>query len=101
MGQQCKCEILPDKTRMCAQEKLIAHFRYLNQECISLYTNWRFEFSTIYPPPVQIQNTHLAKLSIFYQSMVESLQDFRVILVIALDLVEQIQKQARQGRNEK
>jgi hypothetical protein len=68
------------------------------KECISLYMNWRFEFSTVYPPPVQAQNTRLAKLSIFYESMLESLMDFRVILVIALELLDKIQTKIISGQ---
>lgn len=59
--------------------------------------NWRFEFSTVYPPPVQAQNTSLARLSTFYESMLESLIDFRVILEIALELVDKIQTKIRTG----
>ena len=65
-------------------------FFFHRQESISIFLTWNFEFTSRYPRPIQSQFNKMRNASSLYQSMIESLVDFKVVLVLAGQLNRQI-----------
>ena len=64
-----------DKERSKCNQKI----RNELQDCFSIFINWFFEFVTKYPRSFQLRLDGLSWASNFYQSMIESLVDFKAL----------------------
>lgn len=81
------------------KNKIVQNIRLQLQECISIYSNWRFQYVTNFPRPLQAGSSKLSKLCNLYQSVIESDDDFKVVYKCALELNNQVKQRLEDGKS--